>query len=117
MERILIIGANGQIGSELVTALAQQHGAANVIASDIGADNVYGAARYVRVDVLDQDAVAQLIAAEDITQVYQLAALLSATGEKAPLKAWKLNMDGLLNILEIARARGEAGKPLKVFWP
>jgi len=117
MERILIIGANGQIGSELVTALAQQHGAANVIASDIGTDNVYGAARYVRLDVLDKDAVARLIADEDVTQVYQLAALLSATGEKAPLMAWKLNMDGLLNILEIARERGEAGKPLKVFWP
>ena len=52
-----------------------------------------------------------------MTQVYQLAALLSATGEKAPLKAWTLNMDGLLNILEVARERGEAGKPLKVFWP
>ena len=117
MERILIIGANGQIGSELVTALAQQHGAANVIAADIGADNLYGAARYVRLDVLDKDAVAGLIASEDVTQVYQLAALLSATGEKAPLKAWTLNMDGLLNILEIARERGEAGKPLKVFWP
>ena len=116
-QRILIIGANGQIGSELVTALAQQHGAANVIAADIGTDNVYGAARYVRVDVLDKDAVARLIADEAITQVYQLAALLSATGEKAPLKAWTLNMDGLLNILEIARERGEAGKPLKVFWP
>ena len=117
MERILIIGANGQIGSELVTALAQQHGAANVIAGDIGTDNVYGAARYVRLDVLDKDAVARLIADEGVTQVYQLAALLSATGEKAPLMAWKLNMDGLLNILEIARERGEVGKPLKVFWP
>jgi len=117
MERILIIGANGQIGSELAGALAQQHGAANVIASDIGADNVYGAARYTRLDVLDREAVAKLIAIEGITQVYQLAALLSATGEKAPLKAWTLNMDGLLNILEIARERGEAGKPLKVFWP
>jgi len=117
MERILIIGANGQIGSELVTALAQQHGAANVIASDIGLENVYGAARYTRVDVLDREAVAKLVQEEDITQVYQLAALLSATGEKAPLKAWTLNMDGLLNILEIARERGEAGKPLKVFWP
>lgn len=117
MERILIIGANGQIGSELVSALADKHGAQNVIASDIGQDNVYGAARYTRVDVLDKDAVMRLVVEEDITQVYQLAALLSATGEKAPLKAWTLNMDGLLNILEIARERGEAGKPLKVFWP
>jgi nucleoside-diphosphate-sugar epimerase len=117
MERILIIGANGQIGSELVAALADKHGADNVIASDIGTDNVYGAKRYTRVDVLDQDAVARLVADENITQVYQLAALLSATGEKAPLKAWTLNMDGLLNILEIARERGAAGKPLKIFWP
>lgn len=117
MERILIIGANGQIGSELVTALADKHGADNVIASDIGTDNLYGAQRYVQLDVLARDRVAQLIADEGVTQVYQLAALLSATGEKAPLKAWTLNMDGLLNILEIARERGEAGKPLKVFWP
>jgi len=117
MERILIIGANGQIGSELVSALADKHGAQNVIASDIGEHNVYGAARYTRLDVLDKDSLARLVGDEDITQVYQLAAMLSATGEKAPLKAWTLNMDGLLNILEIARERGEAGKPLKVFWP
>jgi nucleoside-diphosphate-sugar epimerase len=117
MERILIIGANGQIGSELVTALAQQHGADNVIASDISETNVYGAQRYARLDVMDRDAMARLITNEGITQVYQLAALLSATGEKAPLKAWTLNMDGLLNILEIARERVEGGKPLKVFWP
>ena len=117
MERILIIGANGQIGSELVSALAERHGAQNVIASDIGETNLYGAARYTRLNVLDNDALASLIADEDITQVYQLAAMLSATGEKAPLKAWELNMDGLLNILEVARLRGEAGKPLRVFWP
>ncbi len=117
MERILIIGANGQIGSELVGALAAQHGAANVIASDIGAANVYHAARYMQLDVLDKPRLGQLVADEGITQVYQLAALLSATGEQAPLKAWTLNMDGLLNILEVARERGEAGKPLRVFWP
>ena len=117
MQRILIIGANGQIGSELVGALARQHGAQNVIASDIGATNVYGAERYLQLDVLDKAGLARLIAAENITQVYQLAALLSATGEQAPLKAWTLNMDGLLNILEVARERGDAGTPLRVFWP
>jgi nucleoside-diphosphate-sugar epimerase len=117
MERILIIGANGQIGSELVGALAERHGAPNVIASDIGVDNVYQAARYTQLDVLDKARLARLVADEGITQVYQLAALLSATGEQAPLKAWTLNMDGLLNILEVARERGEAGKPLRVFWP
>jgi len=117
MERILIIGANGQIGSELVGALAEQHGANNVIASDIGPVNVYQAARYTQLDVLDRDGLAKFVADEGITQVYQLAALLSATGEKAPLKAWELNMDGLLNILEVARERGEQGKPLRIFWP
>lgn len=117
MERILIIGANGQIGSELVEALAQQHGAANVIASDISATNLYNAAHYVQLDVLDKAALERLVADENITQVYQLAAMLSATGEKAPLKAWTLNMDGLLNILEIARERKDAGKPMKIFWP
>jgi len=117
MERIIIIGANGQIGSELVSALAEQHGAANVLATDIGANNVYGAARYAQLDVLDKERLMSLVAEEGVTQVYQLAALLSATGEQAPLKAWTLNMDGLLNILEVARERLQAGKPLKVFWP
>ena len=117
MERILIIGANGQIGSELVGALADIHGADNVIASDIGTNNVYQAKRYTQLDVLDRAGLAKLVADEAITQVYQLAALLSATGEQAPLKAWTLNMDGLLNILEVARERGEAGTPLRVFWP
>jgi len=117
MERILVIGANGQIGSELVGALAERHGAQNVIASDIGATNVYQAARYTQLDVLDRARLGKLVADEGITQVYQLAAMLSATGEQAPLKAWSLNMDGLLNILEVARERAEAGKPLRVFWP
>jgi nucleoside-diphosphate-sugar epimerase len=117
MERILVIGANGQIGSELVDALAQKHGAQNVIATDIGANNVYNAARYQVLNVLDKEALETLVASENITQVYQLAAMLSATGEAAPLKAWTLNMDGLLNILEVARVRGEEGKPLRVFWP
>jgi nucleoside-diphosphate-sugar epimerase len=117
MERILVIGANGQIGSELIDALAAKHGAENVIAADISPASLYGAKIYEVVDVLNSDLLAKIHDKYEITQVYQLAALLSATGEKAPLKAWTLNMDGLLNILEIARIRGEAGKPLKVFWP
>lgn len=117
MERILVIGANGQIGSELVDALAAKHGADNVIAADISPTSLYGAQVYEVVDVLNAERLAEIHDKYEITQVYQLAALLSATGEKAPLKAWTLNMDGLLNILELARIRGEAGKPLKVFWP
>ena len=117
MERILVIGANGQIGSELVEALAAQHGAQNVIASDISPTNLYNAARYTQLNVLDKEALSALVTAEGITQVYQLAAMLSATGEAAPLKAWTLNMDGLLNILEVARERNVIGKPLRIFWP
>jgi nucleoside-diphosphate-sugar epimerase len=117
MERILVIGANGQIGSELVEALARQHGTENVIATDISPKNLYNAARYQVLDVMDKAALEKLVADENITQVYQLAAMLSATGEAAPLKAWDLNMDGLLNILEVARVRGEQGKPVRIFWP
>lgn len=116
MEKILVIGANGQIGSELVEALSAQHGADRVIASDIGG-NRHGAAHYEQLDVLDAARMAQLIARHQVTQVYQLAAMLSVTGEQAPLRAWTLNMDGLLNILEIARERAQAGAPLQVFWP
>lgn len=117
MERILIIGANGQIGSELVDALAATHGADNVIAADIASRSQLGVQRYETIDVLDAARVKEIVERYEITQVYQLAALLSVTGEQAPLKTWTLNMNGLLNILEIARERGEAGKPLKVFWP
>jgi len=117
MERILVIGANGQIGSELVEALVEKHGAQNVIAADIGPRSLYGAACYETLDVLDSKWVGNIIDSYHCTQVYQLAALLSVTGEQAPLKAWTLNMNGLLNILEIARERGQAGKPLRVFWP
>lgn len=117
MEKILVIGANGQIGSELVEALCLQHGEENVIASDIGPHSKFGVRRYEPVDVLDRKGVAQMIENYHVTQVYQLAALLSVTGEAAPLKAWELNMDGLLNILEIARERNAVGKPLRVFWP
>lgn len=117
MERILVIGANGQIGSELVEALAEIHGAENVVAGDIGPRSLAGAQHYETLDVLDNARLKQVIENNGITQVYQLAALLSVTGEQAPLRAWTLNMNGLLNILEIARERTAAGRPLRVFWP
>jgi nucleoside-diphosphate-sugar epimerase len=117
MERILVIGANGQIGSELVEALAARHGERNVIAADIGSRSICGAACYETLDILDGKRLTQVVEQHGITQVYQLAALLSVTGEQAPLKAWTLNMNGLLNVLELARERGAAGKPLRVFWP
>lgn len=117
MERILVIGANGQIGSELVEALVARHGEDSVIATDIAPESAFGAPRYEVLDVLDAESVARLVEVHGVTQVYQLAALLSVTGEQAPLKAWTLNMNGLLNILELARERAVAGLPLRVFWP
>ena len=112
MERILVIGANGQIGSELVQALAARFRADNVLATDIAASHDHGSVRYARLDVLDRALLAETILRERVTQVYQLAALLSATGERNPLAAWRLNMDGLLHVLELARERS-----LRVFWP
>lgn len=117
MERILVIGANGQIGSELVDALSEHHGVDNVIAADIAPHSLFGVRHYETLDVLDAARLAEIVERYGITQVYQLAALLSVTGEQAPLKAWTLNMSGLLNVLELARERGDLGKPLKVFWP
>lgn len=117
MKRILVIGANGQIGSELVSALAVEYSAENVIASDIAANSLYGAAQYEMLDVLDAKRVEYVVNKYDVTDVYQLAALLSVTGEQNPLKAWTLNMDGLLNVLELARVRTIASQPLRVFWP
>ena len=116
-KRILVIGANGQIGCELVDALGREYGVDNVLASDIAALSLYGVARYEQLDVLDAVSLTRIVADHAITDVYQLAALLSVTGEQAPLKAWTLNMDGLLNILELARLRNDAGTPLQVFWP
>ena len=84
MERILIIGANGQIGSELVSALAEQHGAANVLATDIGANNVYGAARYAQLDVLDRARLAALVEEEGVTQVYQMVEDYLSSVTQAP---------------------------------
>ncbi|MEY2897748.1 MAG: hypothetical protein RL669_2017, partial [Pseudomonadota bacterium] len=111
MERILVIGARGQIGSELTEALAAHFGAANVVAADLAPAGT-GAVAYERLDVLDRARLEAVIESRGITQVYQLAAMLSATGERDPGRAWALNMGGLMNVLELARQR-----PLRVFWP
>jgi nucleoside-diphosphate-sugar epimerase len=117
MERILVIGANGQLGSELVDALGARYGAGQVQATDIGPRSLHGAERYQSLDVLDRERLDELVERLGITQIYLLAAMLSVTGEQAPLKAWTLNMNGLLNVLELARERKQAGKPVRIFWP
>lgn len=108
--KILVTGASGQLGSELVEALRAEYGAANVISSDIRpSDDPH----FEVLDVLDRSAIEAVIAKHGITQVYHLAALLSAKGEENPAFAWKLNMDSLMHILEIAREK----KIERIYWP
>ena len=111
--KILIIGANGQIGSELAQALALRHGSANVITSDLAPEGKVAQLTHEMLDVTDAAALTAIARRHGITQVYHLAAALSATGEKHPMWAWDLNMKGLLNVLELARVQ----KLDKVFWP
>ncbi len=109
----LIIGAGGQIGSELAAALAARDGHDAVVTADIVAPGPVGAVTHEILDVTDAAALAAVVRRHRVTQVYQLAAMLSANGERDPIGAWNLNMGGLLNVLELAR-RGELER---VFWP
>jgi len=113
MGRVLVIGANGQIGSELVNALADRDGVENVIAADLAPPWTPHRVYFETLDVLDVPGLQDVVARHGIDEVYQLAAMLSATAEAAPLRAWTLNMNGLLNVLELAR-EGRIGR---VFWP
>jgi nucleoside-diphosphate-sugar epimerase len=111
----LIIGASGQIGIELTMALRKKLGPKRVIASDLRAtsDSELLSGPFEVLDVLDKEALEKVITKHNIGEVYLLAALLSATAEKNPEFAWRLNMDGLFNVLELAKAK----KISKVFWP
>jgi nucleoside-diphosphate-sugar epimerase len=114
MEKVLVIGANGQLGSELTEALRKKWGTAQVIASDIRPPQQQEKdERFELLDALDKAGLYRIIEKEGITQVYHLAAVLSATGEKNPHFAWKLNMESLLNVLEAGREL----KLNKIFWP
>ena len=114
-EKILVIGASGQIGVELTLALRKIYGNANVIASDLREQNslLEGTGPYVSLDVMNKEMLHVQVIRQGITQIYHLAAILSATGEKNPGLAWHLNMQGLLNVLDIAREE----KIHKVYWP
>ncbi len=114
-EKILVIGASGQIGVELTLALRKIYGAANVVASDLREENelLKGSGPYVSLDVMNKEMLHVQVIRQNITQIYLLAAILSATGEKNPNLAWHLNMQGLLNVLDIAREE----KLQKVYWP
>ena len=114
-EKILVIGASGQIGVELTLALRNIYGNSNVIASDLREENqlLKGSGPYVSLDVMNKEMLHVQVIRQNITQVYLLAAILSATGEKNPNLAWSLNMQSLLNVLDISREE----KLHKVYWP
>jgi nucleoside-diphosphate-sugar epimerase len=114
-DKILVIGASGQIGVELTLALRNIYGNANVVASDLREENdlLKGTGPYVSLDVMNKEMLHVQVIRQNITQVYLLAAILSATGEKNPHLAWNLNMQSLLNVLDIAKEE----KLSKVYWP
>jgi nucleoside-diphosphate-sugar epimerase len=114
-EKIIVIGANGQIGTELVTALRNIHGSEQVIASDINepAAAIKNTGPFEFVNVLDKDNLHQIFTKHQPTQIYLLAAILSAVGEQKPKLAWDLNMIGLIQVLDLA----VEFKVSKVFWP
>lgn len=113
--KILIIGACGQIGSELTFKLREIYGHNNVIASDIGYNNldVVNSGIFEIVDAQDYASVKICVEKHSIDTVYLMAAMLSATGEKYPMKAWDLNMDSLFHVLNLAKAKFIK----RVFWP
>ena len=115
-ERILIIGAAGQIGSELTLELRRRYGGENVYATDIkvASRDILEGGPFQILDVLNDKMLIHFIIRNKITQVYHLAAVLSGNAEKLPIQAWNINMEGLLNVLEIAKMV-EGIK--KVFWP
>ncbi|MGL4583738.1 MAG: NAD-dependent epimerase/dehydratase family protein [Flavobacterium sp.] len=113
--KILIIGACGQIGSELTLKLREVYGSDNVIASDIreGNEALMSSGPFETVNAMEFDAVAAVIEKHQVEEVYLMAALLSATAEKNPAFAWDLNMNSLFHVLNLAKE----GKIKKVFWP
>ncbi|MBC7865012.1 MAG: NAD-dependent epimerase/dehydratase family protein [Bacteroidia bacterium] len=113
-DKILIIGACGQIGTELTEALQKQVGLENVIASDLKfSPQLPEGTIFETLDALDQKGIFEIVKKHHVTQVYLLAALLSATAEKNPAFAWKLNMESLFHVLDLAKEK----QIKKVYWP
>ncbi len=115
MEKILVIGSSGQIGTELVIKLRELYGEQNIIASDIkpSSENIMSTGPFERLDIMDNILLKKIVKKHRITQVYLLAALLSANAEQNIELAWALNMRSHSNVLELAKER----LIKKIFWP
>jgi nucleoside-diphosphate-sugar epimerase len=115
MKKVLVIGASGQIGTELIVGLRSRFGNESIIASDLQ-DQPKEALKngpYEKLDIMDDQALRAIVKKHQVTEIYLLAALLSATAEKNPDFAWKLNMEGLFHVLNLAKE----GIIKKIFWP
>ncbi len=115
-ENIMIIGASGQIGSELTLRLRDMYGAGHVFATDLKepAPDILESGPFELLDVMDDKRLIHFAIRHKITQIYHLAAVLSGNAEKLPMQAWHINMNSLLNVLDLAR---EVEDIRKVFWP
>lgn len=114
MSKCLVIGACGQLGTELTAKLRSKYGIDNVVASDIHPPkNTDANAPFEILDALNFEALQSIVSKHNIDTIYHLAAILSAKGEQNPTMAWHLNMTSLLNVLEIAKEKSS----IKVFWP
>jgi len=116
VKRILVTGATGQIGSELTLELRRRYGGDNVIAAGHRrkpSEDLLNTGPFEWLDVTDKSAIEKIVEKYDINVIYHLAAILSAAGEMNPQHAWNVNMNGLYNVLEIARERGG----MQIFWP
>lgn len=110
-EKILITGSSGQIGTELIVALAKKYGEENIVSLDIKQPaNVCGV--FKPIDCTNREEVEAFVVENKVTQIYHLACILSAAGEKIPYKTWEVNMQTLKNVLEIAKAHN-----IRIFWP
>jgi len=114
-QTILVLGASGQIGSELIEKLRTIYGSTHVVASDIrnGSPSLMNSGPFEIIDATDKEAILTVVKKYNVTQIYLLAAMLSATGEKFPQKAWDLNMTSLLAVLDLAKDKHIN----QVFWP
>jgi len=114
MEKILVIGSSGQLGSELTIELSNVYGESNIVAADLHLPQNHEVHPiFEKLDVIDKQQLAEIVLKYKITQIYHLAAILSATGEKHRGLAWRVNIDGLMNVLDVSRDL----KVKKVYWP